>query len=484
MSPLDPPPVRLSFDRGTVVLSGIDHSLARSLPGVLWDSRTRQYRAPAWRYRELLAALRESGSRGRLGSPGRRGAPDGARLIVVDEIAKNLERTNQIWNEVELRSYQKAALTAWQLAEGRGIVVLPTGSGKTRLAVAAIRSIAPQRTLCLVPTRVLLHQWVAELSQWYRGKIGCWGDGRRQTEAITVATFESGLRHAAKIGASFGFVVIDEVHHFGDRIKDEALEMCVAPMRLGLTATPPEDPIQLERLLELVGPVQFQLSIADLTGTYLASYDVVVLSASLNDEELARYRAEHAVFARVFRAFRRSSPTGSWNEFVAVASRSDEGRRALAAWRRSKQIEAFPQAKRALLAELLERHRGGRVLVFTPDNASTYEVAREHFVMPLTCDIKRKEREEVLERFRRGELRALVSSRVLNEGLDVPDADVAIIVGGALGLREHVQRVGRLLRPAPGKRATVYELVASGTSETWSSLRRRKALVTRTTATA
>ena len=63
--------------------------------------------------------------------------------------------------------------------------------------------------------------------------------------------------------------------------------------------------------------------------------------------------------------------------------------------------------------------------------------------MPLTCDIGRPERDDVLERFRRGDLRALVSARVLNEGLDVPDADVAIVVGGALGEREHVQRIGR-----------------------------------------
>ncbi len=75
--------------------------------------------------------------------------------------------------------------------------------------------------------------------------------------------------------------------------------------------------------------------------------------------------------------------------------------------------------------------------------------------MPITCDIGRAERDDALARFRRGALRALVSARVLNEGLDVPDADVAVVVGGALGEREHVQRVGRLLRPGDGKRALV-----------------------------
>ena len=99
--------------------------------------------------------------------------------------------------------------------------------------------------------------------------------------------------------------------------------------------------------------------------------------------------------------------------------------------------------------------------------------------MPLTCDIGRRERDDVLERFRRGAIRTLVSARVLNEGIDVPDADVAVIVGGALGEREHVQRVGRLLRPRRGQARLVYELVSRDTIEVGQARRRRQGLVTR-----
>lgn len=137
-------------------------------------------------------------------------------------------------------------------------------------------------------------------------------------------------------------------------------------------------------------------------------------------------------------------------DFTHHAARTAEGRRALAAFRQMRRLLGFTQAKRRALESLLGRHRDSRVLVFTADNDTAYAIAREHLVMPLTRDIGRREREEVLERFRRGELRTLVSARVLNEGLDVPDADVAVIVGGALGEREHVQRVGRLLRPSGG----------------------------------
>ncbi len=131
---------------------------------------------------------------------------------------------------------------------------------------------------------------------------------------------------------------------------------------------------------------------------------------------------------------------------------------------------------------LLARHPDSRVLIFTADNETAYAIAREHLVMPLTCDIGRRERDDVLQRFRRGDLRALVSARVLNEGLDVPDADVAMVVGGALGEREHVQRVGRLLRPGEGKRAVVYELVTRNTMEVGQAHRRRQGLVARRSA--
>jgi superfamily II DNA or RNA helicase len=97
--------------------------------------------------------------------------------------------------------------------------------------------------------------------------------------------------------------------------------------------------------------------------------------------------------------------------------------------------------------------------------------------MPLTCDIRRKERASVLERFRSGALRALVSARVLNEGIDVPDAEVGIVVAGRLGGREHVQRVGRVLRPRERKSALVYELVVQRTAEVGQSARRVEGLV-------
>ncbi len=162
-----------------------------------------------------------------------------------------------------------------------------------------------------------------------------------------------------------------------------------------------------------------------------------------------------------------------------MAARSDDGRRAIAAWRRARQLLAYPHTKRKALGVLLARHRAQKVIVFVADNETSYEVARKHLIMPFTCDIRRREREAVLERFREGKLRVLVSARVLNEGVDVPDTEIGIVVAGTMGEREHVQRVGRVLRPGEGKRALIYEMVVRGTSEVRQAVRRAESLVSR-----
>jgi superfamily II DNA or RNA helicase len=448
--------MRLLFDHGTLVLTDAPDTLPDFVPGLVWDPRVALMRAPAHRYGEIVGALRRHG------------------LPFTDEVARSSAAV-AAWNPIDLRPYQRGALLSWEVGGRRGIVVMPTGSGKTRVALAAAAGSAC-RTLYLVPTRALLRQWLAELSVFYPGPIGCLGDGEHVIEPITVGTFEGAYRHMSSIGHRFDLLVVDEAHHFGVGVRDETLEMSIAEHRLGLTATPPTD-AALERLEQLMGPVVYQLAVGDLAGTWLADFDLVLVRLGLDAEERRRYSADQACFAAVNRGFRNLFPDGTWQDFVVAASLSPEGREALAAWRRNRRLLAFTRAKARAVGALLERHRASKVLVFTADNAAAYAIARQHLVMPMTCDISRGERERALSAFRRGELRTLVSARVLNEGIDVPDADVAIIVGGTLGEREHVQRVGRLLRPGVGKRAIVYELVTMATSEVRRAFDRRRGLV-------
>ena len=121
------------------------------------------------------------------------------------------------------------------------------------------------------------------------------------------------------------------------------------------------------------------------------------------------------------------------------------------------------------MRSLLARHRDDRSLVFTALAENAYDVARENMIPVITGETAVKERQEILEWFKTGTVRALASARVLNEGVDVPEARVALLVAGTLGAREYVQRIGRVLRPAADKRAVVYELITMNTSEAWQS---------------
>jgi superfamily II DNA or RNA helicase len=351
-------------------------------------------------------------------------------------------------------------------------VVLPTGAGKTRVAIAAIvREQVP--ALVLVPTRVLLEQWIAALHEAGFASVGRYGDGHHTLQPLTVATVEAAWRAMPRIGDVFRLVVVDEVHRVAGEVRGEALEMSIACARLGLTATMP-DLDGTARLARLVGPVVHTSTLEDLAGEFLASYQVVVVDVQLLKPE----REVHDRLMAIFKAWADEvalvEPDLSFQQLAKRAYRTPEGRAAFEALRAAQRCLHFPAQKRLELARLLRENRARKVLVFTPDNRTALAIAREHLVPPITCDMSRPERARTLQLFREGAVRCLVSSQVLNEGVDVPDADTAIVVGGKKGEREHIQRIGRVLRPSAGKEAVVYELVVGHSMEVRAGHRRRK----------
>jgi len=144
---------RLQFDRGTLIIDG---PRAGELSGVVFDERTRCFRASAHRYRSVRAAAIESGD------------------SLDDQLSAYWRKRSTKWARSTLRSYQREALAAW-LVSKRGTIVLPTGSGKTHVALAAAAALrVPTAILC--PTRVLLAQWVDAVSSVYDGSVGVLGD--------------------------------------------------------------------------------------------------------------------------------------------------------------------------------------------------------------------------------------------------------------------------------------------------------------------
>ncbi len=424
----------------------------REIQGATWDEQLCAWRVPADRHASVIGQLADR--RVRCSDESRTGALDGT------------------WRQVELRTYQRDALARWRAAGARGVIALPTGSGKTHVALAAIGELRVP-TLVLVPTRVLLDQWARAIGACWSKPVGRLGDGEHEVEDVTVATYASAVTWMPRIGGRFGLIVVDEAHHVGAWCPAEVLEMTTAPARLGLTATPPEEAAELRRH---IGEVVFAMKVDELAGDALAPYRLVTVPIRLTRDERAVYREQRARFSGFYAPVRRTAPDTTWREFVQLARQSKAGRAALEAWRTYRSLIAYPDEKRTVVRELLARHAGQRTLIFTSDNATAYAIARELLVMPFTHEIGKAERARTLERFRAGEITVLVSAQVLDEGLDVPDAEVAIVVGGSSSKRRHVQRIGRVLRPRDGKRALIYELAVAGTTEVEDLRRRREGL--------
>src|SRR5262249_40485442 len=226
---------------------------------------------------------------------------------------------------------------------------------------------------------------------------------------------------------------------------------------------------------QLIGPIVFRREITQLRGEFLADYRVMTVPVSLSDEERGRYeRARELYRGFVQKAGIDMRKPDGWSKFLYVAFRSPEGREAFHAYRGQRSLPLPAPAKLKHLAWLLDRPSGDRVIIFTHDNATVYTIARQFLVPVITHQTKTKERREVLLKFNEGTYSIVATSRVLNEGVNVPEANVAVVLSGSGSVREHVQRLGRVLRKSGDKEAVLYEVITRGTVEEFTSNRRRQ----------
>ncbi len=447
---------RLTFDRGTLIL----HPPPKGKSWVefaTWDDRIEKFRLPAFQYRVFLEAMRAEG------------------VAVVDK-AKGFDALS-LTAGLELTPYphQKEALAAWQRAGRRGVVVLPTGAGKTYVAQLAMQA-TPRSTLILVPTLDLMHQWYAHLvAAFPDAEVGLLGGGSKDRTPILVSTYDSAAIHAETLGNRYGLLIFDECHHLPSEFYRVVAEYSLAPYRLGLSATPERSDGKHETLETLIGSIVYRRAPEDLVGSALAEHRVVQLKVKLSDAERARYDAciamRNAFLGK--RGIRLGTLEG-WGHFVRESARSSEGRAAMLAHREARGLAFGTEGKLRVLADLLAQHYPDRTLVFTDDNATVYRISQDFLLPAITHQTKVKERHDTLERFRSGEYPILVTSKVLNEGVDVPEAKVAVVLSGTGSSREYVQRLGRILRRREGKLAILYEVIAEDTSEEGVSRRRRE----------
>jgi superfamily II DNA or RNA helicase len=309
----------------------------------------------------------------------------------------------------------------------------------------------------------------------YPIQAGIIGGGEFTTRDVTVITYDSAVRHVEHLGSRFGLVVFDECHHLPGEMYSEIARMSLAPFRLGLTATPQRSDGGESILDDLVGPIVFSSRVSSLAGNVLASYETKRIAVSLNPQEDGEYKAarEHYLgFCRQHGV--RLGNAGGWTDFLRKTARSRAGREAFAAYRKQRNIPLTCDAKFTVLAQLLRQHHQDRIIIFTHVNELAYRISRHYLIPVITHQTPTRERAKILDHFASGIYPAVVTSRVLNEGVDVPEANVAIIMSGSGSIREHVQRLGRILRQQEGKKAMLYEVVAEQTHEHGMSVRRTR----------
>lgn len=400
------------------------------------------------------------------------------------------------------RAWQQEALDAWLDAGRRGVVEAVTGTGKTAVGIlAAADAVARgRRVLIIAPGVDLLDQWHAKLtSDLPSARLGRFGNGFEDSlvdHDVVVSTIQSAYRYVMLPAGYEGVLIADEVHHYGARQYSEALEEAFAE-RLGLTATYDRDDNGVAQFLNpyfssniwgrgrhsvVVAGCDYERGLAD---GILARFRVALLGVGFSDGEQEKYEELDSIAGRARSSLINaygcpSQPFGEFMRCVTALSKggNEDGRVTRLAWR---YLGAFNK-RRTLLADCTRKLEAlrmltpifaetERALVFTETVESAEWAAhtiRQGSVPALafTGQLDRQQRKCILTDFRRGKIRVLAAPRVLDEGVDVPEADLGVIVAASHSRRQMIQRMGRVIRPnADGRPATFIILYVRGTSE-------------------
>jgi DNA excision repair protein ERCC-3 len=351
----------------------------------------------------------------------------------VDGRAHSISLNEDGW---KLREYQKLAAEGFWHG-GSGVVVLPCGAGKTLVGAAAMAH-AQATTLILVTNTVAARQWRDELlkrTSLNEDEIGEYSGAKKEIRPVTIATYQvmttrkKGLYAHLDLFDShdWGLIIYDEVHLLPAPIFRFTADI-QSRRRLGLTATLLREDGMEGEVFSLIGPKRFDVPWKEIEAQgYIAPADCVEVRVTLTDHERLTY---------------------------ATAEQEDKYRTC-----------ATTATKKNVVIALAKQHEDDQVLIIGQYISQIDEIAAELAVPIIKGDTPVKEREELYGKFRSGDIKCLVVSKVANFSIDLPEASIAIQVSGTFGSRqEEAQRLGRILRPkSDGRGARFYSLVARDT---------------------
>jgi DNA excision repair protein ERCC-3 len=360
---------------------------------------------------------------------------------VVDE--RDLETGDPLDVDLrtDLREYQRGWVDRF-LDRRAGVFVGPSGSGKTVAAIGALAAVGGE-TLVLVPSRELAGQWRSELlahTTLDPDDVGEYHGGEKEIRPVTIATYQiAGMdRHRSLFDRrEWGLIIYDEVHHIPSEVYRRSADL-QSKHRLGLSATPVREDDRETDIYTLVGPPIGTDWDALFEAGYVQEPEVEIRYLPWADEEERN-------------AYASADPREKHRVAAKNPAKVDEVGHLLA---------AHPTAKALVFVDWLDQ---GRAIADAIDAAFVSGETPHH------------ERERLFEEFRGGERRTLVVSRVGDEGIDLPDAELAVVASGLGGSRRQgAQRAGRTMRPAGN--AQVYVLATHGTSEEEFAQRRTRHL--------
>jgi DNA excision repair protein ERCC-3 len=344
-----------------------------------------------------------------------------------------------------VRDYQRDAAEIFyaggDVRGGSGVIVLPCGAGKTIVGIAAMAQMQ-RSTLVLTTSVTAVKQWHREIldkTDLDDDQVGEYTGETKEIKPVTLATYQI-ITHRADKKEEFphfklfdqrdwGLIVYDEVHLLPAPVFRVTAQI-QARRRLGLTATLVREDGKEEDVFTLIGPKKYDVPWRELESKgWIAEATCAEVRVGLPDD----LRMEYAV----------------------------------AEWRNKYRIASENPAKDDVVAQLLDRYQGARVLVIGQYLKQLRRLSKR-FDMPLiTGQTGNPEREDLYNKFRKGEVRNLILSKVGNFAIDLPDANVLIQVSGTFGSRqEEAQRLGRILRPkSGGEDAHFYTLVTRDTRE-------------------
>ena len=416
--------------------------------------RIRAYRAPAYCYRDIVAYLRRS------------------RIPFKDNVL-DPPPAPSINGSVDLYPYQRDAFERWMENGGRGVICIATAGGKTFIGLKAIEALE-KSTIVFVPTLALVDQWVERLRENLGVEAGVVGGGKHDVRWVTVSTYDSAYIHAEDLGNKFELLIADEAHHLFAPGYSQAAEMFAAPYRMGLTSTLHRADMRHMDSPRLIGGVVYEAGHEELAGKYVAPYEHKRVYVELTSEERTEYDRLWSIYKGYLEKHNlQMKSEEDFQKLIMTSAFDPEAREAILARNKALKIALNSEAKMRFLAEKLSES-SEKTLIFTLHNSLVYAISRRFLIPAITHKTLDDERRLILSKFRSGEYRAIVTSQVLDEGVDVPDASRGIILSGTGSPRQLIQRLGRILRKTEGKVAVLYEVVTKETKDVDFSRRRRR----------